>query len=266
MGVPASKPETFSDAFPWHEVPRKAGLGFGINTQLVALQVDVGAGVVVTVACRKLALGVGRVDVAYVYDKCDVGLGHIGELHCMAGVDMSIGVGTIRKVVYHSEAELTALACAPFRLQPMVATSNPLDDVCTDSSFGGPFPWGKVRSKFSCGAGTVDSVAAIKVNVGVGKIGTVVARTLSVGTGTVDVAYIFEEVKLPAGVIHELHCIAGVRVDVGAGIIRTTVYHSEEDLAVIACAPFALQPMRVQAVPVAQAIVVGIPTASSSTA
>ena len=112
MGAESKAKDAYGDAFPWHQVQKMNDVGMSSQDLVVGVTADVGAAKVGTVVCRKLDLGMGKIDKAIVFEKVDVGMGKIEELHCLSTVKTDIGMAKIGKTVYHSEEELVEMACA----------------------------------------------------------------------------------------------------------------------------------------------------------
>lgn len=109
------------DSFPWHMMPKTADIGMGKRDRVFAVYVGVGVGSAGCTVSRRLEVGMGSVRVAYVFDKVNVGMGHITELHCLHGTKIQCGMGKIKNTIYHSVDELVALAsgvCAIALPQP----------------------------------------------------------------------------------------------------------------------------------------------------
>lgn len=86
----------------------------------IAGHVKVGLGSAVVVACRSLHVGLGYVAKAFVFDRAHVGLGNITELHCLPSTHLTVRLGSVDRVVYHTADELAVLA-ADATGMPLVA-------------------------------------------------------------------------------------------------------------------------------------------------
>jgi len=110
-GAPAPVPIA-GDPFPWHLVVKHQKIGMGEAKLALGKRVKVGFASVNVAVCRDLHVGFGSVNKAIVFDKVHVGLGAITELHCLASTLLTVRLGGVDRVVYHSAEELALLASA----------------------------------------------------------------------------------------------------------------------------------------------------------
>ncbi len=83
----------YDDGFPWESVGKRNNIGMARANKVVAVKVTVGMAYADLAVCRKLKVVMGRVSKAIVFERVDVGMGYIEELHCLSTTTQGIGMG-----------------------------------------------------------------------------------------------------------------------------------------------------------------------------
>jgi len=106
------------NGFPWNSVGKRSSVGMGWANKVVGMNVHVGMAYTGIAVARNLHVGMGQVSEAIVFDKVDVGMGSIKELHCLSSTRQNVGCSGVGKIVFHSMEELVQMAYEKLEMSP----------------------------------------------------------------------------------------------------------------------------------------------------
>ena len=95
----------------WEDgIPRNTNVSMGSTENGIGVNVRVFMGNAKSTVCRNLHLGMGHIAEAIVFDKVQVHMGRIDEIHCLHSTEQNVSMGAIGRTTYHTEDELVDLA------------------------------------------------------------------------------------------------------------------------------------------------------------
>mmetsp|Transcript_23166 Transcript_23166/g.39593 ORF Transcript_23166/g.39593 Transcript_23166/m.39593 type:complete len:145 (-) Transcript_23166:86-520(-) len=118
------------DDFPWETVGKRSSVGLSKANKVAGIKVSTLMSFTKVAVCRKLEVTMGRVSEAIVFEKVDVTMGYIKDLHCLSTTTQDIGLGSIEKVHIHSQEELVKMALEKLDMNPpQPSPSAPLEPI-----------------------------------------------------------------------------------------------------------------------------------------
>ena len=100
-----------SSSFPWDSFSKYSSVGMSTTDSTVSRNVNIGMGTTKVAVAKKLNVGMGHVETAIVFDSLLLGMGHVGEVHCLPTTSLKSGMGKLGKVItYNSVEELVSFA------------------------------------------------------------------------------------------------------------------------------------------------------------
>jgi len=219
-------------SFPWDSFSNYSSVGMSQTDSAVSRNVNIGMGTTKIAVAKKLNVGMGHVGIAIVFDSLLLGMGHVGEVHCLRTTSLKSGMSKLGKVItYNSVEELVSFAMYSLDM-PLPATEQPeklnRDNGSTEDL---SFPWDQFRKNSCTGMSSAKNNVGKNVHVGMGHVQIAVANKLNVGMGHVDTAIAFKSLVLGMGNVSEVHCLHSTSITSGmARVGKVFYYDSKEEL------------------------------------
>ncbi len=117
------------DGFPWDKVGKQSSVGLSKANKVAGIKVSNLMSFTEVAVCRKLEATMAAVSEAIVFDKVDVTMGYIKDLHCLSTTTQHVGLGHIKDVHIHSQEELVMMALEKLDMKPQPQPSAPAEPI-----------------------------------------------------------------------------------------------------------------------------------------
>lgn len=117
------------DGFPWDTVGERSSVGLSKANKIAGNKVSNLMSFTEVAVCRKLEVTMAGVSEAIVFEKVDVTMGYIKDLHCLSTTMQHVGLGYIQNVHIHSREELVKLALEKLDMNPQPSPSAPAEPI-----------------------------------------------------------------------------------------------------------------------------------------